>query len=258
MLQSKYKYFLQEMEAGFFVWLTKAIHNVSKFRGADAVMPVIISTALGIGVVTFLIGYVGPIIFWPEANLGPLLGLFITGPLGFLLGGVIGFWRILSNEMQTSSAFEWGILLIIWLLMMGWYLLFFPFWPLATISLAICQIVTVSGTVILYRQRCRKLKHTVDRRSLSVLIAALLIIGTEFFPPVTHPDWARPQDGYLQDPPAAVFCLDSRLDSSHKVPQLAINRNRLIELWLWVLSINAVAWLVVKPDNSKDEDNNAL
>lgn len=219
-------------------------------------MSVIISTALSIGVITFLIGYVGPIIFWPEANLGPLLGLFITGPLGFLLGGVIGFWRILGDEKQKISFIEWGILLVIWLLMMGWYLIFFPFGPLATISLAICQITTVSGTVILYRRRCRKLKHPIDRRSLSVLFAALLIISTEFFPPVTHPDWAIPQDGYLQDPPAAVFYLDSRLDSSYKVPQLAINRIRLTELWLWVLSINVLAWLVVKPNNSKDEDNN--
>jgi hypothetical protein len=36
-------------------------------------------------------GFLGPIIFTPEANQGPLLGIFITGPLGFLLGGVAGF-----------------------------------------------------------------------------------------------------------------------------------------------------------------------
>jgi hypothetical protein len=29
-------------------------------------------------------------IFTPDANQGPLLGLFITGPLGFLAGGVGG------------------------------------------------------------------------------------------------------------------------------------------------------------------------
>lgn len=219
-------------------------------------MSVIMSTALSIGVITFLLGYVGPIIFWPEANLGPLLGIFITGPLGFLLGGVIGFWLLLSNESKKISFFEWGIFLVIWLLMLVWYLIFFPFGPLATISLAICQIITVSGTVILYRQRCRKLKYNINPRSLSLLFAALIIIGTEIFPPVTHPDWARPQDGYLQDPPAAVFYLDSRLDSSHKVPQLAINRNRLMELWLWVLSVNAVAWVVFKSNNSTDEDKN--
>jgi len=36
-------------------------------------------------------GFVGPIIITPDANQGPLLGIFITGPLGFILGLLIGF-----------------------------------------------------------------------------------------------------------------------------------------------------------------------
>ena len=38
----------------------------------------------------FVAGFVGPIIFTPQANQGPLLGIFITGPLGFVVGGLIG------------------------------------------------------------------------------------------------------------------------------------------------------------------------
>lgn len=248
--------FSQELQAGFFVWLTKAIHNVSKFRGADAVMSVIISTALSIGVITFLIGYVGPLIVWPEANLGPLLGIFVTGPLGFLLGGVIGFWRILSNETQKISPIEWGMFLFIWVLMMVWYLMFYLFGPQAILLGIMCQLVSVLGTGILYKRRCRKLNQPVDRRSLSILFAALVIIGTEIFPPVTHPDWTRPQDGYLKNPPAAAFYWDSRLDSSRKVPQLAINRTRLMELWVLIITLNAVAWLVLKPNNTRNPDAN--
>ncbi|TIQ26486.1 MAG: hypothetical protein E5X48_33895 [Mesorhizobium sp.] len=44
-----------------------------------------------LGIVGFLGGFVGPVIFTPEANQGPLLGIFITGPLGFVLGLVVGF-----------------------------------------------------------------------------------------------------------------------------------------------------------------------
>ena len=44
-----------------------------------------------LGVIGFLGGFVGPVIFTPEANQGPLLGIFITGPLGSLLGAVGGF-----------------------------------------------------------------------------------------------------------------------------------------------------------------------
>jgi preprotein translocase subunit Sss1 len=46
--------------------------------------------AVIVGGVGFLAGFVGPIIFTPDANQGPLLGIFITGPLGALLGAVVG------------------------------------------------------------------------------------------------------------------------------------------------------------------------
>jgi hypothetical protein len=43
-----------------------------------------------VGVAAFLVGYIGPTIWAPDANQGPLLGIFITGPLGFLVGCVCG------------------------------------------------------------------------------------------------------------------------------------------------------------------------
>jgi hypothetical protein len=44
--------------------------------------------AVVLGAIDFSAGFFGPIIFMPVANQGPLLGLFITGPLGFVLGGM--------------------------------------------------------------------------------------------------------------------------------------------------------------------------
>ena len=46
--------------------------------------------ALILGIVGFLGGFVGPIVFTPEANQGPLLGIFITGPLGVVIGAIVG------------------------------------------------------------------------------------------------------------------------------------------------------------------------
>ena len=46
--------------------------------------------ALVTGASAFSLGFFGPIVFTPSANQGPLLGIFITGPLGFLLGAVGG------------------------------------------------------------------------------------------------------------------------------------------------------------------------
>ena len=44
-----------------------------------------------LGIIGFLGGFIGPVIFTPDANQGPMLGIFITGPLGFMLGLAVGF-----------------------------------------------------------------------------------------------------------------------------------------------------------------------
>jgi hypothetical protein len=49
--------------------------------------------AFAIGVVCFSVGFFGPMIFAPGANQGPLLGILITGPLGFLGGLGVGVLR---------------------------------------------------------------------------------------------------------------------------------------------------------------------
>jgi len=59
--------------------------------------------ALVTGGVGFSAGFFGPIIFTPEANQGPLLGIFITGPLGFLLGGIGGFVYWLIQKRKTGQ-----------------------------------------------------------------------------------------------------------------------------------------------------------
>jgi len=62
------------------------------------------------GAVGFVLGFFGPILLAPEANQGPLLGIFVTGPLGYLVGLPAG-WLVarfrkrqappISSEVQT-------------------------------------------------------------------------------------------------------------------------------------------------------------
>lgn len=60
--------------------------------------------ALVLGLVGFLTGFLGPIALAPEANQGPLLGIFITGPggalLGVLLGAVTGALRVSPSTFR--------------------------------------------------------------------------------------------------------------------------------------------------------------
>lgn len=44
------------------------------------------------GLTWFALGFIGPVVLRPDANQGPLLGIFISGPLGAMLGLCQGGW----------------------------------------------------------------------------------------------------------------------------------------------------------------------
>ena len=82
--------------AGWYVWR----------RLGEAHPGLVTNTVLGavvVGAIGFCGGFFGPMIFAPEANQGPLLGLFITGPLGFLLGGVGGCLWWLARRRSAGT-----------------------------------------------------------------------------------------------------------------------------------------------------------
>ena len=41
-----------------------------------------------VGGVSLAVGYVGPLVVWPGTTLGPLLGILLTGPVGFVVGAL--------------------------------------------------------------------------------------------------------------------------------------------------------------------------
>jgi hypothetical protein len=59
--------------------------------------------ALWIGVPAFLGGVLGPLILMPDSNAGPILGFLFTGPLGVILGGVMGTIRALPEYRAVQS-----------------------------------------------------------------------------------------------------------------------------------------------------------
>jgi len=84
--------------------LAPSIHIVMKYmkkidREPSQIKCLLIGS-LGFWVVGFTVGFVGPIIFMPSSNQGPLIGIFITGPLGFIIGGITGivYWFYLKNR----------------------------------------------------------------------------------------------------------------------------------------------------------------
>lgn len=58
--------------------------------GPGALARPVFGGAILFGVVGFAIGFFGPMVIAPQANQGPLLGTFITGPAGILVGAIAG------------------------------------------------------------------------------------------------------------------------------------------------------------------------
>jgi hypothetical protein len=60
--------------------------------------------AVTLGGLGFSAGFWGPLVFMPDANQGPLLGIFITGPLGFMLGALGGGAYWFARERRSPNA----------------------------------------------------------------------------------------------------------------------------------------------------------
>jgi hypothetical protein len=102
------------MFLGIYFLTTLPIMVLLGFRGLTFLIPLVAAVAVSIyiwvraddipgyiagfifygtvlfGGIGFAVGFFGPMIFLPEANQGPLLGIFITGPAGVLIGAISG------------------------------------------------------------------------------------------------------------------------------------------------------------------------
>jgi membrane-bound metal-dependent hydrolase YbcI (DUF457 family) len=89
---------LAALAIGWFIW------NTTKAGSAQGLASSIFSGAVMLGGIGFFGGFFGPIIFTPSANQGPMLGIFITGPLGFLIGAFGGliYWLVRSKSADKA------------------------------------------------------------------------------------------------------------------------------------------------------------
>lgn len=75
-----------------------------RFDNSDRRIALVYWCALIVGGIAFLGGFIGPIIFTPEANQGPLFGIFFTGPIGAVFGGILGLaYLAVSSESEKKS-----------------------------------------------------------------------------------------------------------------------------------------------------------
>ena len=68
-----------------------------------------IKGACALGMISFAGGILAWLVLFPDANTGPMLGMFFTGPLGALLGFILGFLGELvypENSQEVSNLDE--------------------------------------------------------------------------------------------------------------------------------------------------------
>ncbi len=72
---------------------------------SDGFIAHVLKIGIIVGSIGFALGFFGPVILTPSANQGPLLGLFITGPGGFLLGllGGVIHWIIRDVKRKKKT-----------------------------------------------------------------------------------------------------------------------------------------------------------
>ena len=63
---------------------------------------------LVLGLAGFTAGFIGPIVFLPDANTGPMIGIFMTGPGGAVLGLLMG---AVVKAVGLSDRAAWKVLL---------------------------------------------------------------------------------------------------------------------------------------------------
>lgn len=74
-------------------------------RNPHGLLNLMVMGGLLVGTIGFCGGFFGPMIFSPESNQGPMLGLLITGPLGVVLGTIGGaiYWFVKMKRSPTLS-----------------------------------------------------------------------------------------------------------------------------------------------------------
>jgi len=61
-----------------------------------------------VGGVGLLAGYIGPLVLNPESNIGPVIGIVFTGPVGMCIGLLLGAF---TRSLELSLRAQWYWLL---------------------------------------------------------------------------------------------------------------------------------------------------
>ena len=220
--------------------------TVSSARPDPAYFPRILLCSVAAGTIGFASGFFGPMVFSPGSNQGPLLGILVTGPLGFLIGPAIGVATLIrrTTPVTLPRAASWLTLQIV--LACGFYWLFAEVFVFNTLGLMMMLATAIVGAVLF----AHTLKH-LDPPRVVVATGVILLVGLtamvvlSAFPPVVAPWWGK-APGAGAPLPAFAFIFNPAFDTSRHVPLYTIDRSQWGLEMLFVAACVGIGLLVVR------------
>jgi len=193
--------------------------------------------ALVVGGIAFLLGYIGPLIV-SYSNLGPLLGIFVTGPLGLLGGGLAGILMSARKSAGRIVIEELKWLLGAW----SGALLFTLGSSIVGISwmAILAQLAAIITATLLFYFLAVRLPSWLKRRRAVVLLGAALILLTSIFPPLE-----MSSDGAM-----VGYFRDSRFDATTRVPEYSVSQLALLLTWTSITAAVGLILLVAQKSGS--------
>lgn len=187
-----------------------------------------------VGGICFAAGFVGPVILMPHSNLGPLLGLFVTGPVGVAAGMLIGMIVSVpgAGPAELRTLVHW--LAGIWLAALL-YSLAISVAGISWIALTLQAAILTTAFYLLVGAR-RVLPPGLRAHRYPAVIAGMLVLASSIFPPVVSA---------VPGAPAYALFNDPRFDASRQVPLFTVDVNRLVTGWLLVIVLALATGFVV-------------
>jgi hypothetical protein len=196
----------------------------------------ILGWAFGVGSVSFSAGFFGPAYFAPSANLAPLLGVFVTGPLGLLAGAVIGALTVAKDWRRLAIA----CISLVWVMTLLYTFRAFALGGWAGVpTLPLHLLVLVSSIYLfLYAPAARAQLPDVRRRCGAVAAGAVATITLmTLFPPVTRLSMLPAAQQSVTDAPLPPFAsiFDSGFGPHSGYSLFAVNEEALAAEWIITL-----------------------
>jgi hypothetical protein len=186
--------------------------------------------AFGAGFVSFAAGWFAPLYFAPSSNLAPLLGIFVTGPLGTLAGALIGAVTVAKDSRRTAIA---GIACV-WAMTLLYTFGIFALGGWAAIPALPLQLLVLASIIYLFIHQPAQLSD-VGRRCAAIAAAAVAtVLLMTLFPPVIRPSWIpAAQPPATEAPlPSFAFIFDRGFHVSPGYALFDVNRAEIAAEWI--------------------------